>query len=204
MVNHGCFNDWETIPANGNDGDFFNYTNESDSKHPSGVYYWNVRLSNPDGELSPEWSYLEVNPSKPYRQDIMDTILGCINVNKDDGKDVYQAIVLTTDKELDRFYKRGLIKIVSYLDKTSVDELPERGEDLIYEANILWSAGLLYNHKTYDYTASSFDKQNRNYVPMGNTLIKEAKEDLYPLSKNKNINDINRSGLLGDIDGLVQ
>ena len=205
MVNLGCFDDWEDVLLiNGNDGDYFNYTNETDPDNKKGIYYWNIRLTNQKGIIEPDWTYLKVYPDKPYRDDILAEILGAVNVQKVDGRDVWTAIIKTTDRELDRYYKKGLIRIVSYLDLKSISELPKHCDDLIYEANISWSAGLLYNYKTYDYTAKSFNQQNERYVPLGDKFIAGAKEVLHPISKNKDKNDINRSGALANINGLIR
>ena len=205
MANLGCFNDWTLVPVTGNDGDYFNYNNNSDPYHEEGIYYWNIRLSNKNGQNEPDWTFFKINPDKPYREDILQEMLGAVNVQKPDGKNIYQAIIQTTDRELDRYYRKGLIRIVAYLDLKSISELPiDDYDDLIYEANIEWSAGLLYNFKTYDYTAKSFSQQTSRYVPMGDKLIAGAREVLRPLAKNKDINDVNRSGALANIDGLFR
>jgi len=204
MVNLGCFDDWTSVPTVAEDGDYLNFTDETDPNRKNGIYYWNVRLVNQKGESEPSWTKLKILSDKPYRDDIVNDILGAVNVQKPYGKDVWNAIMKTTDRELDRYYKKGMIRIVSYLDLKSIKKLPENCEDLIYEANICWSAGLLYNYKTYDYSAKSFAQQTEKYVPLGDKMIADAKEILYPLSKNKDKNDINRSGALSNINGLIR
>lgn len=204
MVNLGCFENWEDVPTSADDGDFFNFTNDSDPDHKSGIYYWNIRLVDKNGDKKPDWYYKLISPRK-YRDDMMGEMLGAVNVNDVDGMNIYNGIFQTTDRELDRYYKKGLIKVASYLDKRSVDELPKlKSDDLIYEATICWASGLLYDFKTWDYTVKSFATMNTRYTTKGERMVKDAKETLRPLSKNKDKNDINRSGALASFSGRVR
>ena len=198
MTNLGCFSNWEEVPLTAEDGEYFNYIGDTDEEHKNGIYYWNVRLVDSYGENNPDWTYLNIFPSKPHREDMMMEMLGASTVNEI-GEAGYEAIIQTTDKELDYWFNKALMEIVSYLDKKRPDELPTNCEDIIYSSQISWAGGLLHNLKNRDYILAKYAQSTIRYKTPGDYMIDRAMRLLRPISKNRDINDTNRKVATGRI-----